>query len=273
MWKLLFEQNLKQQTSCGHKVLEETAAYMQLASLDIIETGELVPSCRTMCYRKLIADRYLIFSVDKRSHKIEEELKHSEWVEICSYFPLTKQQFRFRGKAFSVGPSPEESCLPPSPIDPSLSIDWFKERLLLYQKHTSDFMRANFAWECHPGQVRDRCLERPSHPSDIEYRLHGDYTRPFIRRLRDYTCDEVLAQPDLFVSDEERHSEMIYHDRAMSNFFMLIVQIDSVDHVDLGTFPFERHLYRILDEQQQQQQQPSDSTTLPRETACIDVYP
>jgi hypothetical protein len=280
MWKRLFEQNLEQQKNCDHKVLAETAYYMQLASLDRrTETGEWIPSCRTMCFRKLIGDRYLAFSMDKRSHKIETELKHSQWVELCSYFPLTKQQFRFRGKAFSVGPSLGESCLPPSPSpssssasSPSSSIDWFKERLLLYQHHTSDFMRANFAWECHPGHKRDRYLERSSQPSDIEYRLHGDYTRPFLRQLRDYTSEEVLSQSDLFISEEERCSEMIYHDRALSNFFMLIVQVDSVDHINLGTFPFERHLYRKPDERQQQQQGDSDISTS-QEMVCIDVYP
>jgi hypothetical protein len=242
MWKQLLETNIFKQEACDLKAIAESARYFQLATLNVLDTGEYVPSCRTVCFRKFIGDRWMAFSVDKRSRKVEHEFKQSQNVEVCCYFPLAKQQFRLRGVMFLISNPSEESQLVP-PSLPDIQVDWQKERLLLYQEHISNHMRASFAWECHPGHYRDRHLEFLSRQDSIEYRLHGEFTQPFLPQLRDYT----KVTNHVFVSEEESVCEMTYHNRAMENFVMLVVRIDCVDHLNLDQFPFERQFYQICD--------------------------
>jgi PPOX class probable FMN-dependent enzyme len=70
------------------------ARYAQLAT--VREDGR--PSNRTIVYRGFLDEtNKLTFVTDRRSKKINE-LNHSPWVELCWYFPQTREQYRIAGK-------------------------------------------------------------------------------------------------------------------------------------------------------------------------------
>ena len=69
------------------------ARYAQLATVK--EDGR--PANRTIVYRGFLEDTpKLTFVTDRRSKKINE-LRANPWVELCWYFPQTREQYRIAG--------------------------------------------------------------------------------------------------------------------------------------------------------------------------------
>jgi pyridoxamine 5'-phosphate oxidase len=77
----------------GNKTVAQSR-YFQLATID----DQGAPNCRTMVFRGFGegSDR-LIMHTDLRSDKIQP-LKYKKIVEVCWYFPVTREQFRLQGK-------------------------------------------------------------------------------------------------------------------------------------------------------------------------------
>lgn len=68
--------------------------YFQLATIDADGT----PNCRTMVFRGFAEDSdRLLMHTDLRSDKIQT-LKYQNTVEVCWYFPVSREQFRLQGK-------------------------------------------------------------------------------------------------------------------------------------------------------------------------------
>ncbi|MFQ3235904.1 MAG: pyridoxamine 5'-phosphate oxidase [Paraglaciecola sp.] len=78
--------------------------YFQLATIDAQGT----PNCRTMVFRGFDEDSdELLMHTDLRSDKIQT-LRYQNTVEVCWYFPVTREQFRLQGKIELID-SPEHS--------------------------------------------------------------------------------------------------------------------------------------------------------------------
>jgi pyridoxamine 5'-phosphate oxidase len=68
--------------------------YFQLATID----AQGIPNCRTMVFRGFGEDsERLVMHTDLRSDKIQT-IKDQTTVEVCWYFPVTREQFRLQGK-------------------------------------------------------------------------------------------------------------------------------------------------------------------------------
>lgn len=81
------------------KNLNADFRHVQLATIDT--DGH--PACRTVVFRHLdTGTERLFFITDQRSHKVAE-IRHRPRVEVCWYLPATREQFRLRGEAATVG--------------------------------------------------------------------------------------------------------------------------------------------------------------------------
>ncbi|MFT6895776.1 MAG: pyridoxamine 5'-phosphate oxidase [Paraglaciecola sp.] len=77
----------------GNKAVTHSR-YFQLATID----AQGIPNCRTMVFRGFgEGSDTLVMHTDLRSDKIQP-LKYQNTVEVCWYFPLTREQFRLQGK-------------------------------------------------------------------------------------------------------------------------------------------------------------------------------
>lgn len=112
------------------------ARYLQLAT--IAANGR--PRNRTVVFRAFRENtNQLQIVTDSRSDKIPE-LNLNPWVEICWYFPKTREQFRFSGKIIIVDSSTQDSEL-----QLTRHSIW---------SNLSDSARVQFAWP-NPKQPRD----------------------------------------------------------------------------------------------------------------------
>merc|ERR1739848_432140 len=112
------------------------ARYAQLAT--VREDGK--PANRTIVYRGFLNDtsHKLTFVTDKRSKKIDE-LNANPFVELCWYFPQTREQYRIAGKMAVVKVDEQDQSM-------------LKARERAWTR-MSDSGRSQFAWP-HPGQRR-----------------------------------------------------------------------------------------------------------------------
>lgn len=55
------------------------------------------PANRTVTFRSFISRDRLLFSADARSEKLSH-IERQPWVELCWYFPESRQQFRLAGR-------------------------------------------------------------------------------------------------------------------------------------------------------------------------------
>ncbi|QDZ19119.1 pyridoxine/pyridoxamine 5'-phosphate oxidase [Chloropicon primus] len=88
LWRERIVKSLKKNSRLAY------ARYAQLAT--VREDGK--PSNRTVVYRGFLEDTAkLTFVTDRRSKKVNE-LGANPWVELCWYFPQTREQYRIAGK-------------------------------------------------------------------------------------------------------------------------------------------------------------------------------
>jgi PPOX class probable FMN-dependent enzyme len=124
--------------------------FVQLATLR--ENGR--PAVRTVVFRGFLGDtRRLTFATDGRSAKAAE-LEQSPWAEVCWYFHLTLEQFRFSGTVVLVGPDTRDRALREARVDV-----W---------REMSDESRLTYTWP-HPGRLREPLTPFPMlYPDPLE---------------------------------------------------------------------------------------------------------
>ena len=89
-----------------NKMIDQTR-YVQFATV----SSDNLPAVRTLEFLGFHGQEALLFDTDIRSKKVAD-LTANPVAEICWYFPLTKEQFRIRGKVSIVtAESKEESLL------------------------------------------------------------------------------------------------------------------------------------------------------------------
>ena len=87
-WREMILKSLKKNARLAN------ARYAQLATVK--ENGR--PANRTIVYRGFLNDTCrLTFVTDRRAKKIGE-LRVNPWVELCWYFPQTREQYRIAGR-------------------------------------------------------------------------------------------------------------------------------------------------------------------------------
>ncbi|MDZ8090264.1 MAG: pyridoxamine 5'-phosphate oxidase family protein [Nostoc sp. DedQUE12b] len=111
------------------------ARYLQLATLQA--NGR--PANRTLVFRGFLEDtNQLKFITDNRSAKADQ-IQQQPWVEVCWYFPNTREQFRITGCLTLISSNDSDQVLQPA-------------RIAMWQE-LSDAARLQFAWP-HPGKPR-----------------------------------------------------------------------------------------------------------------------
>ncbi|KAJ3089822.1 hypothetical protein HK102_005424 [Quaeritorhiza haematococci] len=205
------------------------------------------PSCRTLAFRAFVEDlipvlstdisnpdktpndegkqevsSMLVFAVDARSAKISEISKNNGG-ELCFYFPETREQMRLRCNLHLVlsplqtTPTTNTVLRPITPLPPHGGTDWEELRLRLWSQ-LSPKARAQFVWP-QP--------KAPRHQStDIE---DG--------KLKETTTGWVETLDEQDVSMEEARQT------ALSNFALLLAEVESMDHLRLMDHPNRRILY------------------------------
>lgn len=187
--------------------------YLQLATCD--RQGR--PSNRTVVFRGWQdPGDWLWLATDARSAKVPELLAHP-WVELCWYFPKTREQFRLRGRAIAL--TADHAQPPLSATDPPWLPAIFPDSETAIQARQaawqalSDAARQQFAWPA-PGQARSPDLDFTAPPPDPDQPLPqfvvlwvaGDrvdwlqlrdtpHTRQRYQRQADGTWDERAIVP------------------------------------------------------------------------------
>ena len=141
-WREMILKSLKKNARLAN------ARYAQLATVK--ENGR--PANRTIVYRGFLNDTCrLTFVTDRRAKKIGE-LRVNPWVELCWYFPQTREQYRIAGR-MSVVQAGDDG------MAGAREEAW---------KRMSDNARTQFAWP-HPGLERgtdDSVFSPPPPTSD-----------------------------------------------------------------------------------------------------------
>ena len=108
LWQLIFGQNMSMADELWRPSFDlalhrnrpsPQVRYVQLAT--VRENHR--PAVRTVVFRGFLGEtHHLTFATDGRSEKVAE-LEQSPWAEVCWYFPVTREQFRFLGTVTTVG--------------------------------------------------------------------------------------------------------------------------------------------------------------------------
>ncbi len=107
--------------------------YLQLATVD----RQQRPTNRTVVFRGFWAEtNWLKFITDTRSQKFMH-IQEQPWVEVCWYFPKTREQFRIAGQLHAMIHDNDESSHPPNQGTSPRVQQW---------RELSDAARLQFAW-------------------------------------------------------------------------------------------------------------------------------
>ncbi|KAG2176983.1 hypothetical protein INT43_007637 [Umbelopsis isabellina] len=224
------------------------AAYVQLSTIRLDGS----PANRTVAFRGFAAEDHaeetgwesdlLLFTCDKRTEKMKE-LQHDSRVEIAWWMSKTGDQFRIRGRMHMIERgttdvvkdhiAPKQGTqLSSNASAPTSSFlarlkhfahsvgkpdfSWEAERLRQWYK-ISDDLRATFTWP-HPGK-------------DFEHNGR------FIEKL----AIEKTKDDGWFSHSDQAQQSLL--EEGYNNFVLLVVEVDSVDYVELYSMPCKRRVY------------------------------
>ncbi|KAI9205384.1 uncharacterized protein BJ171DRAFT_501944 [Polychytrium aggregatum] len=165
----------------------------------------------------------IVFVLDARSGSVNDLLHGSNFGEVCWFMPETKHQYRLSGRLHLIV-SPHHSLVTNHMIsDLSTSaldfpnMDWEKKRLEVWHQ-ISPLRRASFAWPS-PGKEKSNDQEeylKELHPLEINPAL----------------CEHHDAKTKQ------------WHEQALQNFCLLLLDVDGMDFLNLGAVPHVRTKFR-----------------------------
>ncbi|KAI8810886.1 pyridoxamine 5'-phosphate oxidase-domain-containing protein [Cladochytrium replicatum] len=191
----------------------------------------------------------IVFVTDVRSGNVEDLIHGSRFGEVCWFFPHTKEQFRLSGTLHLVV-SPDHPLVtthkigypvftgPTSPGHPTTTtifpIDWEQKRLEIWRQ-LSSVRRASFTWPkpgapCTEGAAMGPTLTTLS----AKFKATKDDTAT--------SNNNHHALGTTTVYPHHRHASP--HAHALSNFCLLLLEVDGADHLRLADIPHVRVKYR-----------------------------
>ncbi|KAJ3080248.1 hypothetical protein HK102_003191 [Quaeritorhiza haematococci] len=201
----------------------------------------------------------LEFVTDVRSqcaHCTEDIAGETNFGEVCWYFPGTKEQFRLSGRLYQIAQENVAvlATSTPPPWAPK-KIDWERERLRHWNAISPE-LRASFSWGV-PGTPWDdqhlvaaedaqEITSLPSLQSDTNITANHtqQQTKPETKPQTGSTMQGGLATAVHSESDMQDLQEI--HDRALSYFGLLLMDVDHVDHLDMSVVPPLRTEYKVV---------------------------
>ncbi|KAJ3104546.1 hypothetical protein HDU97_009058, partial [Phlyctochytrium planicorne] len=198
----------------------------------------------------------LIFVADARSGSIDDIIHGSRFGEICWFMPGTKEQFRISGEVHIVVSSEHPLAtghrvpLPFSGMHGLDGVNWEELRMEVWRK-LSSVRRASFTWPApgKPSSLHDSAtthLPSPTSPTEVLGGNVATVQTPSLCSLITHLdadvattpSSESAAAPDASIPTKQHH--MI----AMSNFCLLLLDVDGADHLRMSSIPHVRTKFR-----------------------------
>eukprot|EP01097_Dermamoeba_algensis_P006919 TRINITY_DN4320_c0_g1_i5.p1 TRINITY_DN4320_c0_g1~~TRINITY_DN4320_c0_g1_i5.p1 ORF type:complete len:259 (-),score=55.47 TRINITY_DN4320_c0_g1_i5:37-813(-) len=213
------------QSSISRNKSDRASSWVQLATIS--PSGR--PTVRTLVFRGFYeppaVPPFLKFVTDRRSEKVTH-IQSSPFVEVCWYFPITREQWRISGKLSIIG---KEVCINHTGVN----LDMLEEERKLSWSKMSDAGRSSFAWPT-PGEERgeDDSLFISALPPNEETKAE--------KRNEDVTKGGGSEQSSALFGFSSKEELKTAVDQAYNNFCLVLLEPENLEVLCLKYNPTQK---------------------------------